>query len=434
MVDVSQQPQMLSDVISVVVFDAKNKSVNRSNLDDPLVLLFRLEAVDQQCGLLSCQFFDKKLNAWNSKGCVTKHVEHFGQGAASLTCECDHLTDFAVLQYVRARVACVKSNMLGTALHVYMGVYGCLAVVCLIQMFRAGTCAVNVTKNWNIIVPHALICVLCAARIVELVHFTNIMFDTGMGEGLVIALPDVLHIWVFAAMVKGWAEIVHRKSLCLSSKEKRMQTRVFYVVTIALSVISCTLFVLTDQSGNYVVPAAVMAGLWVVMGTVFAVYANLIAQKAKAGTRANRNISKSREGSVSEVSVEMKLMLIGDCVALCFVIEAGVSIFAVAIGDIDVVKIAVATVVYLLVDIITLVAIVLLYRQTIAVARDQNPASSRQSHSHSRSASKGHSKRGQSSVVSLSCTTLALNTHDRNPSTPLTAGQSLSSLAIRPVE
>lgn len=113
--DVSLQNPIKDDssIIECVVSDVS---------DTVTMVIDADESYDSELGSFSCEWYDEDDEAWSSEGCsVTEDVDE-----SSVTCSCEHLTDFAVMYYEFEGVAVEISRwyaLLLTPLFLVNGLY-----------------------------------------------------------------------------------------------------------------------------------------------------------------------------------------------------------------------------------------------------------------------------------------------------------------------
>ncbi len=87
--------RLASGVIAVTTYDSKGSSLASTELDSPLK--FQLEHSTEAGRNPVCAYWSFEDEDWSDKGCRVVDTTEKNNGTAVTTCECDHLTNFAVI-------------------------------------------------------------------------------------------------------------------------------------------------------------------------------------------------------------------------------------------------------------------------------------------------------------------------------------------------
>ncbi|KAK7501402.1 hypothetical protein BaRGS_00007206 [Batillaria attramentaria] len=139
-----------SDIISATVSKRHVK-----NLVEPVVFQIehgQVEAVTNP----KCSFWDTKLSAWSSEGCFIR-----SSNKTHTTCECFHLTSFAVLMDITgATLMMPASTRFSLELITYIGCT--ISIICLMLSWATFACFKSLDCDRNTIHKHLVFCLMVA--------------------------------------------------------------------------------------------------------------------------------------------------------------------------------------------------------------------------------------------------------------------------------
>ena len=126
-------------------------------------------------------------------------------GYRGVHCECDHLTEFAILQY--GNTSCENVTIDATSYLVFAIIYALVLIFASSQLYNAYR-FVSGSRKVQLLV-HLIIVTVCIFRIiVSVVRYTNdITSLDGITRAILVAVPYTLMFWLYSFIVFSWAGI-----------------------------------------------------------------------------------------------------------------------------------------------------------------------------------------------------------------------------------
>ena len=162
-------------------------------------------------------------------------------------------------------------------------------------------------------------------------------------------------------------------NVALSPQVLAKYRRVYIVSNVCVALLAVLMFVVVDAP---LAGSIVFAVLWVGLGLVFVVYAWLIGSRlGKRPGGKSTTSSKSQSQSQKKSSVQARTIIwSGIVVVVCFVGEAVVSVFTVAVGVYRMKTLAYATAAYNVLDLASLITVCYMYKMKVASLRTEATA------------------------------------------------------------
>eukprot|EP00472_Partenskyella_glossopodia_P011398 CAMPEP_0197524136 /NCGR_PEP_ID=MMETSP1318-20131121/8889_1 /TAXON_ID=552666 /ORGANISM="Partenskyella glossopodia, Strain RCC365" /LENGTH=1173 /DNA_ID=CAMNT_0043077019 /DNA_START=339 /DNA_END=3860 /DNA_ORIENTATION=+ len=270
-----------------VSYDGAKESV--SGLETPLVFQSTIVATE---AVPACKFWDTQALVWSEYGCTTTvSPESYRIGdTVEVTCRCDHLTEFAVIERQQDNVEIPESVMyIFIVLSVFYIVLGLFLGS---QLLRIMYWADDLKDQINTKIIYSLLIVVCTFRTVLCFIYSRKFDDFNATPGLVLAflasVPYCLICWAFAFLVFQWGAVFH-----LSVRQLRAATfknyGTYYIrACTAASICYAAVFFIvvglrkeidsTTTQALLIFGAAVVAAVSIAIAIGFVVYGTLTGQ------------------------------------------------------------------------------------------------------------------------------------------------------------
>ncbi|GAB5366033.1 hypothetical protein AAMO2058_001109500 [Amorphochlora amoebiformis] len=255
---------------------------------------------------LTCQFWDPVKFLWSEEGCAFAGVVSTKEkSSTSVTCQCSHLTEFAI---IAQQQSCEKDVS-----PVYVGLYWIFIVpTCIfvalffLSILQAARLRIAKQKNNFVLRTHLMMAAQCAARLVSCFLLSalgpgfSIRSLHKVGILFVIVLPYSLTYLAYTYNAFQWISIIHNASMSRNPFAKwwpLFNGVNFGVIVLALILFSLFLF------GGYpemvYVGSFVLAFLSLTIGVIVQLYGLKISRvmlKSAGGKKAKaRTVAKSKQ-------------------------------------------------------------------------------------------------------------------------------------------
>jgi hypothetical protein len=159
----------------------------------------------------TCSFWNTQLKAYSTLGCQSQGVYLAPDGGVStLTCNCNHLTEFAVIfqEATLANGGCAPPSTLGDVSYlVFMIAYLLVMAISGVQLIRVVR-RFPFLKYWLITIEHSLICGMCFFRALNQLIYWNLYTVVPLVPQAILAgMPYCFISWIFTFVVMAWASI-----------------------------------------------------------------------------------------------------------------------------------------------------------------------------------------------------------------------------------
>jgi hypothetical protein len=321
---------------------------------------------------VECTFFDEETQQWSSDGCVVA-VDNVVQadGSRAVRCECTHLTEFAILLRAKNSQDATECNNAPASVFgsIVFLVFACLFSMLLVVGGRQTYLTVwdFRWKQKSMLIQHALLCVVCAFRIIicviyyELQHASmraNIEFRA---VAAVSGLPYICMLWLFSLLVTNWAAIyfaARRNDLAgLASAFKRVRPH-FIRANVFATLLFFALFVTIGASTS----AKLHASLTLAGSVIYSIVAfSMSVAFATFGYGVMKQLSKDFKSTSA-----MRLCNVGMVFCACFSGEAAIWLISGTAPDLFFKHFEVINSVFFSLELIALICILLVSRRTLA--------------------------------------------------------------------
>lgn len=170
-------------------------------------------ALDDDQSTLRCVFFNRTTKLWSDAGCKTGQVD-FKEGR--IGCECDHMTEFAVLQRKKAgqtKKLPYHITMIYTA---FLGIFASIAVYSAYQLHRI--VLGGALSSWTGY-AHTMLVSQCSLRVLSCLFFGSVVKGFNPTETqrnltfLIAALPYTVIFFSVSLVPFQWMSIVKNTEL-----------------------------------------------------------------------------------------------------------------------------------------------------------------------------------------------------------------------------
>lgn len=315
-------PIPTSDVIRIVIFNANKTVAKLKNLVESVQLFLPIPEIIPVAAKkwspcqgqvyyhsATCVWWDEPAKDWSTSGCTTSRAN-----TSQIQCDCNHLTDFAVLQ---ALESCQEVDPL--PYYVFAGPFFCVFLYCLWALVQLALHRKPKKAGWNpLFGQHALMAIAAMTRALgPLAILPGIPIAA---TSALFALPYLAKFPSFLLLIVQWATIVMFPMN--SGGGRKFIMPAFAVLCILIDLVVAAVFIYfhaNEAIEAILIGTITLAALAGVYAIAFLIYGYLLARSfpkelssSQGGTSSNKNLG----------GVRFRVQLGGFLFALFFIIEA----------------------------------------------------------------------------------------------------------------